>query len=100
MIDSQARLRPYFRLMALVALLGVVSAIVTFVFIVLENQGIDLTWGQAELALGLDARLFTVGVCTIGGLSGMLAAFITNPFGGALLGLEPAQGGRTGTNKG
>jgi H+/Cl- antiporter ClcA len=31
-----------------------------------------------------------------GGLSGMLAAFITNPFGGALLGLESAQGGVTG----
>lgn len=31
-----------------------------------------------------------------GGLSGMLAAFITNPFGGALLSLESAQGGMTG----
>jgi H+/Cl- antiporter ClcA len=30
------------------------------------------------------------------GISGMLAAFITNPFGGALLGLESAQGGVTG----
>ena len=27
------------------------------------------------------------------GVSGMLAAFITSPFGGALLGLESAQGG-------
>lgn len=35
---------------------------------------------------------------TIGysGLSGMLAAFITNPFGGALLSLESSQGGMTG----
>ena len=33
-----------------------------------------------------------------GGLSGMLAAFITNPFGGALLGLESAQGGVTGVS--
>jgi H+/Cl- antiporter ClcA len=31
-----------------------------------------------------------------GGLSAMLAAFITNPFGGALLSLESAQGGMTG----
>lgn len=30
------------------------------------------------------------------GISGMLAAFITSPFGGALLGLESAQGGTTG----
>jgi H+/Cl- antiporter ClcA len=33
-----------------------------------------------------------------GGLSSMLGAFITNPFGGALLGLESAQGGVTGTS--
>ena len=30
------------------------------------------------------------------GVSGMLAAFITSPFGGALLGLESAQGGSSG----
>ena len=30
------------------------------------------------------------------GVSGMLAAFITSPFGGALLGLESAQGGTSG----
>ena len=30
------------------------------------------------------------------GVSGMLAAFITSPFGGALLGLESAQGGPGG----
>jgi H+/Cl- antiporter ClcA len=30
------------------------------------------------------------------GVSGMLAAFITSPFGGAILGLESAQGGATG----
>ena len=33
-----------------------------------------------------------------GGLSAMLGAFITNPFGGALLGLESAQGGATGAS--
>ena len=31
-----------------------------------------------------------------GGLSAMLGAFVTNPFGGALLSLESAQGGMTG----
>ena len=31
-----------------------------------------------------------------GGLSGMLAAFITNPFAGSLLALESSQGGETG----
>lgn len=183
MIDPQARPKPYLRLMTLIALLGVVSAVITFVFIALVDQGIDLIWDQAGLALGLDARLFTFLACTIGGLlvgllvklfgdhnaifaelmqefgktgrfdyrpvpgivitslvsliagaslgpeaaladacgglgtwaseklkldeketrtmgfgglSAMLAAFITNPFGGALLALESAQGGRTG----
>ena len=183
MIDPQARLRPYLRLMALVALLGVVSAGITFVFMALVNQGIGLIWERARLTLGLDARLFTFLVCTLGGLlvgllvkifgdhnaifselmqefgktgrfdyrhapgivitafislisgaslgpeapladacgglgtwasdklklderetrvmgygglSAMLAAFITNPFAGALLSLESAQGGMTG----
>jgi H+/Cl- antiporter ClcA len=169
--------------MALVALLGVVSAVVTFAFIALVNQGTHLIWEQTVEALGIDPRLFTILVCSIGGLvvgllvklfgdhnaifaelmqefgrtgrfdyrnapgivitafvslisgaslgpeapladacggigtlasdrlklddqetramgysgvSGMLAAFITNPFGGALLGLESAQGGATG----
>jgi H+/Cl- antiporter ClcA len=183
LIDPQARLKPYLRLMALIALMGVVSALITFAFIFLVNQGIQLIWEQAILSLGLDARLFTFLVCALGGLlvgllvklfgdqnaifaelmrefgrtgrfeyrhapgivitafislisgaslgpeapladacggigtwtadrlkldeqetrtmgygglSGMLAAFITNPFGGALLGLESAQGGMTG----
>jgi len=184
MIDPQAKPKPYFRLMALVALMGVVSAVVTFAFMFLVHQGTRLIWEQTALALGLDPRLFTILVCTIGGLlvgllvklfgdhsaifselmqefgktgrfnyhhspgivitafislisgaslgpeapladacggigtwaadrlklddketrtmgygglSGMLAAFITNPFGGALLSLESAQGGMTGT---
>ncbi len=183
MIDTQAKPKPYIRLMALVALLGIVSAVVTFVFIVLVNGSIVLIWEQAALALGIDIRLFTLLVCTLGGLlvgllvnyfgdhnaifselmqefgktgrfdyrhapgilvtslislisgaslgpeaaladtcggigtlvadklkldeketrtmgfggmSAMLGAFITNPFGGALLGLESAQGGMAG----
>jgi H+/Cl- antiporter ClcA len=183
MIDPQARLRPYLRLMALVILLAAVSAVITFVFILIQNKGIYLVWEQARLASGVDPRLFTFLVCTIGGLlvgllvkffgdhnaifaelmvefgktgrfdyrhapgivvtslvslisgaslgpeapladacgglgtlagdklklderetrtlgysglSSMLAAFITNPFAGALLSLESAQGGMTG----
>ena len=183
MIDPREGTKAYIRLMALVAIMGVISALVTYVFIVLMNQGIALVWEQVLLASGLDARLFTILVCTLGGLmvgllvkffgdhnaifselmqefgktgrfdyrhapgivltalvslisgaslgpeapladacggigtwagdklkmsdqetrtmgyggmSGMLAAFITNPFGGALLSLESAQGGMTG----
>jgi H+/Cl- antiporter ClcA len=183
MIDPQAKPKPYFRLMALVALMGVVSAVVTFVFMVLVQLGTGLVWEQTAQLLGIAPPVFTLLVCTLGGLvvgllvklfgdhsgifaevmlefgktgrfdyrnapgivitalvslvsggslgpeapladacggigtwaadrlklderetrtmgysgvSGMLAAFITNPFGGALLGLESAQGGPGG----
>jgi len=185
MIDPHAKLKSYLRLMGLVAILGSVSAVITFVFIALVNLLTDLVWKQAPLALGVDSRLFTFVVCVIGGLlvgllvkifgdhnaifaelmqefgktgrfdyrhapgivitavvslisggslgpeapladacgglgtlaaeklkldeqetrtmgfgglSAMLGAFITNPFGGALLSLESAQGGATGAN--
>ena len=183
MIDPQARLWPYIRLLALVVVLGLISALVTFAFVALVHQGTALVWERAAQALGIDPRLFTLLVCSLGGLavgllvkrfgdhnaifadlmlefgktgrfeyrhapgivvtafvslisggslgpeapladacggigtllsdrlklneqetrtmgysgvSGMLAAFITNPIGGALLGLESAQGGTGG----
>jgi H+/Cl- antiporter ClcA len=184
MIDTQAKPKSYIRLMGLVALLGIVSAVVTFVFMFFVNRSIALIWEEAALTLGMDPRLFTLLVCTVGGLlvgllvkyfgdhnaifsdlmrefgktgrfdyhhapgivitaffsliagaalgpeapladacggigtwisdklklderetrtmgygglSGMLAAFVTNPFGGALLSLESSQGGMVGT---
>ena len=57
-------LEPYVRLMALVVLLGMISALVTFAFIALVHQGTHLLWTEAAQALGLDPRLFTVLVCT------------------------------------
>jgi H+/Cl- antiporter ClcA len=183
MIDPQAKPKSYLRLMVLVILLGLISALVTFIFMALVHQGTSLLWEEAAQALGIATPLFTLLVCTLGGLlvgllvkifgdhsgiffevmrefgktgrfdyrnapgivitafvslisggalgpeapladacggigtlvsdkvkldeqetrtlgysgvSGMLAAFITNPFGGALLGLESAQGGVTG----
>jgi H+/Cl- antiporter ClcA len=182
-IDPQARPGPYIKLLTLVVVLGLISALITFVFMALVHEGTGLIWEQAALALGMNPRLFTILVCTIGGLvvgllvkffgdhnaifaevmrefgktgrfdyrnapgivitafvslisgaslgpeapladacggmgtlladrlkldeqgtrtmgfagvSGMLAAFITSPFSGALLGLESAQGGDTG----
>jgi len=50
------------------------------------------TWASDKLKL--DER--ETRVMGYGGLSAMLAAFITNPFAGALLSLESAQGGMTG----
>jgi H+/Cl- antiporter ClcA len=78
MIDTQANPKSYVRLMALVALLGIFSALVTFVFIVLVNGSIALIWEQAALALGMDPRLFTLLVCTLGGL---LVGLLVNFFG-------------------
>lgn len=68
MIDPRAKPKSYFRLMVLVALLGVVSALVTFAFVALVHEGTRLIWEQTALALGIDLRLFTMLVCTIGGL--------------------------------
>ena len=184
MIDPNAKLKSYLRLMLLIAILGAVSAVITFIFMALVNLITDLVWNQAPVTLGIDTRLFTFVVCTLGGLlvgllvkifgdhnaifaelmqefgktgrfnyrhapgivitaffslitggslgpeapladacgglgtlaaeklkldeqetrtmgygglSAMLGAFVTNPFGGALLSLESAQGGATGT---
>ena len=68
MIDPQARPASYIKLMALVVVLGVISALVTFAFIALVHQGTQLLWEQAAQALGMDTRLFTILVCTVGGL--------------------------------
>jgi H+/Cl- antiporter ClcA len=183
MIDPQAKPAAYIKLMALVVVLGLISALVTFAFVALVHQGTGLVWEQAAETLGIDPRLFTVLACAVGGLvvgllvklfgdhnaifaelmlefgktgrfnyrhapgivltafvslisgaslgpeapladacggigtlmadklkldeqetrtlgysgvSGMLAAFITEPLGGAVLGLESAQGGTGG----
>ena len=50
------------------------------------------TWASDRLKLD-EQETRTMGYS---GVSGMLAAFITNPIGGALLGLESAQGGTSG----
>ena len=76
MIDTQARPASYMKLLALVVLLGLISAVITFVFMFLVHQGTSLVWEQAALALGLDQRLFTLLVCSIGGLLvGLLVKF-------------------------
>ncbi len=183
MIDPQARLGAYVRLLALVVVLGLLCALITFGFMALVHGGTVLIWEQVAAALAIDPRLLTLIICTLGGLlvgllvklfgdhnaifaelmlefgktgrfnyrhapgivitafvsliaggalgpeapladacggmgtlmsdklkldeqgtrtmgysgvSGMLAAFITSPFSGAILGLESAQGGSGG----
>ena len=68
MIDSQTRPASYFKLMALVVVLGVISALITFAFIALVQVGTQRLWEDAAQTLGLDVRLFTILVCTAGGL--------------------------------
>ena len=78
MIDPQARPAAYIKLMALVILMGLISALVTFTFIALVSKGTNLLWTEAAQALGVDPRLFTVLVCTIGGL---LVGLLVKVFG-------------------
>jgi len=78
MIDPQARPASYFKLMALVVALGVISALVTFAFIALVQMGTQRLWEGAAQSLGLDMRLFTILVCTAGGL---LVGLLVKGFG-------------------
>ena len=68
MIDPQAKPGPYIKLLALVVVLGLLSALVTFAFMALVHMGTGAIWEQAAAALGMDTRLFTVLICTLGGL--------------------------------
>jgi len=68
MIDPQAKPARYITLLALVVALGLICALITFGFIALVSQGTHLLWEHAALVLGLDPRIFTLLVCTIGGL--------------------------------
>ncbi|MBE2220771.1 MAG: chloride channel protein [Anaerolineae bacterium] len=78
MIDPQAQLKPYLKLLGLVILLGVAVAVMTFAFMVIVHQGTALLWETAAEELGLDLRLFTVLVCTFGGL---LVGLLVKHFG-------------------
>jgi H+/Cl- antiporter ClcA len=68
MIDPQANPRAYIKLMVFVVVLGLISALVTFAFVALVSVGTGAIWEQAAGALGMDTRLFTVLICTLGGL--------------------------------
>lgn len=67
---SQERIqpRPYLKLLVLAAVLGLISALITFVFLVVVHAGQHLLWEQAAQAVGVSAPVFTLGVCALGGL--------------------------------
>jgi hypothetical protein len=58
MIDPQARPAPYIKLMALVVVLGLICALITFAFMALVLQGTNLLWEPPAQALGLSAPIF------------------------------------------
>lgn len=60
--------RPYLRLLLLAALLGAASAGVLFAFMWLVNMGSTAVWETMAAATGLPAPVFTLLVCTLGGL--------------------------------
>jgi H+/Cl- antiporter ClcA len=95
MIDTQAKPVPYIRLLALVVLLGLISALITFAFIFIVHRGTFLLWEEAAPALGLDQRLFTLLACTIGGL---LVGLLVKLFGdhNAIFAEMMIEFGRTG----
>jgi H+/Cl- antiporter ClcA len=68
MIDTQAKPVSYIRLLVLVVLLGAISAVITFAFVVLVHRGTELVWENTTLSTRLDPRLFTLLICTLGGL--------------------------------
>jgi H+/Cl- antiporter ClcA len=78
MIDPQARAAPYIKLLALVVVLGLLSALLTFAFMALVHQGTGLVWDQIAPALGIDQRLFTILVCSLGGV---LVGLLVKVFG-------------------
>ena len=51
------------------AILGLVSALSTFIFMALVKLGQSLLWEQAAEAIGISLPLFTVLVCTAGGIA-------------------------------
>ena len=59
---------PYLKILLLAALLGLFSAVITFVFMVLVNVGQSLIWEQAAQAVGVSVPVFTLVICTLGGL--------------------------------
>jgi H+/Cl- antiporter ClcA len=65
MIDPQARPAAYLKLQAFV---GLITALITFVVMALVHQGTTLIWEQGAATTGIDLRVFTLLVCTIGGL--------------------------------
>jgi H+/Cl- antiporter ClcA len=78
MIDSQAEPRQYFKLLGLASFVGLATAAVTFIFIALVHLATRFIWERAALAAGLPAPVWTILICTVGGL---LVGLLVRAFG-------------------
>jgi len=95
MNDETIQPRPYLKLLLFAALLGLISAVITFVFMALVNVGTSAVWETAAAATGLSTQVFTLLVCTIGGL---LVGVLVKIFGdhSGIFAVMMAEFGRTG----
>jgi H+/Cl- antiporter ClcA len=59
---------PYVKLLMLAAVLGLISAVITFGFLGLVHLGQVLVWRRVATATGLSEAVFTLAVCVLGGL--------------------------------
>jgi H+/Cl- antiporter ClcA len=69
---------PYLRILLLAALLGLFSAVMTFLFMMVVKAGQTLIWEQAASAIGAPLPVFTLAICTLGGL---LVGVLVKAFG-------------------
>ncbi len=67
-MEKSIQPRPFVKLLLLAALLGLISAVITFAFIALVDGAASVVWETAAETTGLPIQVFTLLVCTLGGL--------------------------------
>ena len=80
MMDEKIRPAAYARLLMLSAVLGIVTAVITFAFIAFVHEAQILIWDHWAPATGLPAPLLTLLICSAAGLLiGLIARFLGDP---------------------
>jgi chloride channel protein, CIC family len=94
MINEDIQPRPYLKLLLFCALLGLISAVITFAFMELVSLA-EAHWGQAAQAIGLSEPVSTILICSTGGL---LVGILVKIFGdhSGIFAEIMAEFGRTG----
>lgn len=94
-MEKSIQPRPFLKLLLLAALLGLISAVITFAFIALVDGAASVVWETTAEAIGLSMQVFTLLVCTLGGL---LVGVLVRVFGdhSGIFAEMMAEFGRTG----